>query len=177
MCQCEFWGNYSDLCLAHSTFGHLVILAFQTPQVSVFRKKDSKSPREITCSAPNEQLDTTRDSGLITAARQACRGPDIWLSAVNRSQTQLKQNKYWTNIYQMPRNSIGSARHLSPNQMLCSQKQQEGIIFLKQEHKKRRKDISKVGTLWLLHTSYMQYTCMCNKHTHVQSSGEGSQGE
>lgn len=94
-------------------------------------KKKFKRPREITCSAPNKQLDTIGDSRLITAARSASRGADIWLSAVDRSQAQLKWNKCWTNIHQMPRSCIPTececyvvkyaterTCHLSPNQML-----------------------------------------------------------
>lgn len=64
-------------------------LVFQTKQVSAFRggKNGSKSPQEISCSAPNEQRDTTSDVLLIIAQRFASGEADIVISAVLGSQT------------------------------------------------------------------------------------------
>lgn len=50
-------------------------------------KNSSKSPQEISCSAPNEQRDPTGDSLLIIAQRFACGEADIVISAVLGSQT------------------------------------------------------------------------------------------
>lgn len=129
----------------------------------MFRKKGSKSPRAITCSAPNKQLDTIRDSRLISAAPSACRRADIWLSAVKRRQTQLKTEQMSDkHSSHAQKEHPDRACHLSPNQKLCLQRQQERIPFGNERIRLKLKLSGCYTQAMYMQPERIINACMCN---------------